>query len=89
MVVPSCLEAPKLEPVLEHQSTLQNPPEPSILWTLYMCAQTLVYKHHRRAEACFPSRGFLTMNFTYVPKRLYTSTRALLYATKLCPYCQT
>ena len=49
-------------------------------YELYICAPMLVYKHQHILEACFsPSIG-LTMNFTYVPKCLYTSTSAFVEA---------
>ena len=42
-----------------------------------MCAQILVCKHQRIFEPCWSSRIFLTVIFTYLPKRLYTSTTAV------------
>ena len=47
-------------------------------YELHVLAQTLVCKHQRLVKACFSPNNVLNMNFTHVPKRLYTSTSALL-----------
>ena len=49
-----------------------------LYYKLHIRAQMLVYMHQQIFEACRSSRTFLTMNFPYVSKCLYTSTIAFL-----------